>query len=151
MLILLISHCAITEQSYWLLSYCPHHSLSPLNSIHETHQTESFQPSPIILLLSSVTPWELSVGTAISEIKNKPLHYFFDPQCLAAIGGGRKLSSYHHRLNDLIRSPSVKSCCTLPAHSQGSEVLHNVHDQGSMNPGLYKTCLSEFILENCSM
>ena len=28
MLILLISHCAITEQSYWLLSYCPHHSLS---------------------------------------------------------------------------------------------------------------------------
>ena len=28
MLILLISHCAHTEQSYWLLSHCPHHSLS---------------------------------------------------------------------------------------------------------------------------
>ena len=63
--------------------YCP--IVASLSSQYYSWSTSdsSLQPSPIIIPLSSVTPWELSVGTAISEIKNKPLHYFF---WLAATG-----------------------------------------------------------------
>ena len=102
--------------------YCP--IVASLSSQYYSWSTSdsSLQPSPIIIPLSSVTPWELSVGTAISEIKNKPLHYFF---CLAATGGGRKPPGCH-RLNHLL------SCqVTLPQPRS----LHSDHCSVMFSPG----------------